>query len=251
MQPIPAVSPFYLSLRGEGSVNILVKGQGPINISIDAHSADSSIDQSDDENETKSLMELFYDNMNGDDDIRPLSAAAERCAPKVAEMLIKNGADLNIVGGGGWRPIHVATYTNCKEIVKMLLERGADFDAKIDLGYSAVRIALKLDPRESSSEADSWGNTTEEVSLESATEENSSDDELEEYPSIDESTTGIEMVDRSDDEWYSDKSEKEWYKSMTYEVSKEMVEGFSENQANKESEEMRGDASDVKLNLLE
>lgn len=25
-------------------------------------------------------------------------------------MLIKNGANVNIVGGGGWMPIHVATY---------------------------------------------------------------------------------------------------------------------------------------------
>lgn len=46
IQLIPAVSPFHLSLRGEGSVNIVVKGQGPIDITIDVNSADSNIDQS-------------------------------------------------------------------------------------------------------------------------------------------------------------------------------------------------------------
>ncbi|XP_037039637.1 protein phosphatase 1 regulatory subunit 12A-like isoform X2 [Bradysia coprophila] len=333
MQPIPAVSPFHLSLRGEGSVNILVKGQGPIEISIDVNSADSSIDQSDkgasikqvddtpaqieaktsctdsqikqietpaqptekvdprelvlqaisndDENETKSLIERFYDNMNGDEDLRPISAAAERCSSKVAEMLIKNGADLNIVGGGGWRPIHVATYANCKEIVNMLVDNGADFYAKVDLGYSAVDIALndgryeifklfvasfterarnREYSRESTSEADSSGNRTEEVSSDSATEEVSSDsateedssedesEEWEEYPLIDEPEELEEPLSIDQSRWYSDESEEEWYKSMLYEEYPEMVGRLLENQANKES---RGEESDVKLNLLE
>jgi ankyrin repeat protein len=63
----------------------------------------------------------------------PIHEAANRC-PKIAELLIAHGANVNVRNDIGWTPLHVAAHYLNLEIAELLLKAGADPNAQ-RIGY--------------------------------------------------------------------------------------------------------------------
>ena len=78
--------------------------------------------------------------------VRPLhSAVANRntvVAYTIAEILLKNGAEINVQQNGGWTPLHQAAMQGLDDLVKLLLSYGAEPYAPNDEGTTAVQMAL-------------------------------------------------------------------------------------------------------------
>jgi hypothetical protein len=60
---------------------------------------------------------------------------------KVADLLIKNGAEVNARDKDGWTPLRVAAYNGRAEVVKLLLEGGADPTVRGNDGKSPLDVA--------------------------------------------------------------------------------------------------------------
>ena len=61
----------------------------------------------------------------------PLQLAARYSHNEIVELLIDNGADVNVKGGNlGGMPLHHAAFEGHKEIVELLLAKSADVNAK-------------------------------------------------------------------------------------------------------------------------
>lgn len=72
----------------------------------------------------------------------PLFAAASGNAGKVAAILIKRGADINVKGNYGWTPLHVAALENAGEVAAILIEHGADINAEnTNFGWTPLHAA--------------------------------------------------------------------------------------------------------------
>ncbi len=73
-------------------------------------------------------------------DVTALHIAAASGNTGMIELLLKEGADVNIDSGLGCTPLHIAAWCNRVEIAKILLEQGADSTLTCN-GYTALEIA--------------------------------------------------------------------------------------------------------------
>ena len=86
-----------------------------------------------------------FDKMESDNrelaDSTSLHAAALSNACEIAEVLLKNGADVNAEGDGGDMPLHYAALSNAYEVAEVLLKNGADVNAKGNVGRTPLHVA--------------------------------------------------------------------------------------------------------------
>ena len=74
-------------------------------------------------------------------DSTPLHAAALSNAYGVAEVLLKNRADVNAKGDGGDTPLHYAAFANARKSAEVLLKNMADVNAKGNVGRTPLHAA--------------------------------------------------------------------------------------------------------------
>ena len=72
-----------------------------------------------------------------------LFRAAESGHTKTVELLLKKGADINVITSEGRTPLYVAAGNGHTETVKLLLEMGVDANAKISDGFTALDVAAE------------------------------------------------------------------------------------------------------------
>lgn len=71
----------------------------------------------------------------------PLHHAAGLGRYKIVEVLIKNGADINILGIMGLTPLHYAIINGKYKIVELLIKNNADVNISNDEGETTLTIA--------------------------------------------------------------------------------------------------------------
>jgi len=76
-------------------------------------------------------------NAKDDDGWTPLLYAAAEGRKEVAELLIANGADVN-VNVYGTTPLHIAAFSGHTEVVELLIANGADVNAKDEDGMTPL-----------------------------------------------------------------------------------------------------------------
>lgn len=59
----------------------------------------------------------------------------------ITDWLLKNGADINTIYGGGNTPLHIAAENKNTALVSLLLDKGASIDAKNKYGLTPLVIA--------------------------------------------------------------------------------------------------------------
>lgn len=59
----------------------------------------------------------------------------------VIELLLKNGADVNVKNNEQWTPLHAASYFGYLDVVQLLLDRRADVNAKNNYGNGPIHLA--------------------------------------------------------------------------------------------------------------
>ena len=110
----------------------------------------------------KSLLELDPSliNTRDKDGSTPLHCATWKGQEKVAELLVKEGANVNAVNQNehwGTTPLHAAAHANQAKIAQLLLDHGADVKAKDMEGktpmfhttfHKAKAVAKLLEPFE-------------------------------------------------------------------------------------------------------
>ena len=85
-------------------------------------------------------MEINDDDREGADNT-PLHAAALSNAYAAAEVLIRNGADINAKDDDGGTPLHAAAVANACAVAEVLIQNGADINAKDDDGLTPLYAA--------------------------------------------------------------------------------------------------------------
>ena len=81
-------------------------------------------------------------NARDEDGLTPLHYAAVANAYKVAEVLLKNGADVNAKAEDyGGTPLHYAALSNACGVAEVLLQNGTDVNAKADSGDTPLHAA--------------------------------------------------------------------------------------------------------------
>lgn len=75
---------------------------------------------------------------------QPLHVAAWHRRKKIAELLLKNGADANARGDHGRTPLHYAVENNAKAVIDLLIKHGADPLLKSDFGVSSLYSAASV-----------------------------------------------------------------------------------------------------------
>jgi hypothetical protein len=73
----------------------------------------------------------------------PLHEAASWGHKEVAELLIDNGADVNVKNGFGQTPLHKAARWGRKEVAELLIAKSADVNAKDMVGKTPLDRAIK------------------------------------------------------------------------------------------------------------
>lgn len=82
-------------------------------------------------------------------DATPLHAAAGKGAIKVAEVLIKNGAELDAKVSENHRtPLHVAAREGHKAVAELLIAKGVDVNAKTKYGETPLDLAISKEHKE-------------------------------------------------------------------------------------------------------
>ena len=99
-------------------------------------------------------LTTFLDKMEEGDDEReledntPLHAAALANTWETAEVLLRNGADINAKGEDGFTPLHYAALANARETAEVLLQNEADINAKDEGGLTPLHYATLANARE-------------------------------------------------------------------------------------------------------
>jgi ankyrin repeat protein len=75
--------------------------------------------------------------------VQPLHSAAAGRHGEVARLLVEAGADVNAKQDKGWMPLHAAAQNGDLEMTQLFLGRGADPTAQNDEGKSAIGIAAE------------------------------------------------------------------------------------------------------------
>jgi ankyrin repeat protein len=70
-----------------------------------------------------------------------IHVAATHNRPKIVELLLDCGADVNMKGNRGMTPLHGAAEGGAVEVARLLLQRGADLEAVDDRGQTPLQIA--------------------------------------------------------------------------------------------------------------
>jgi ankyrin repeat protein len=73
----------------------------------------------------------------------PLHRAVGKGHNKVVEVLIKRGADLNLVDGGGLTPLHWAALFGLSETGKILLDAKADLNIQTKSGETPLHLCAE------------------------------------------------------------------------------------------------------------
>ena len=97
-------------------------------------------------NNNEKLAELLIKrgaNVNAQDDEVwiPLHFAVIRNNLRLADLLIRNGANLNIQNAGGWTPLHFAAHIGNMAMVRLLLSQGADATKRVSGGLLSLDVA--------------------------------------------------------------------------------------------------------------
>ena len=69
--------------------------------------------------------------------------AAKDDLNEIAQLLIQNGANLNLKNGDGLTALHLASSNDRKEIVELLIKSGAEIDPKDKIGLTPFLTAVK------------------------------------------------------------------------------------------------------------
>lgn len=77
--------------------------------------------------------------------IAPLHSACAVSNYRVAELLIRYGADINAKQLQGYTPMHSAAHKGSKDIAELLLKNGADINARTDNGKTPLSLAIESD----------------------------------------------------------------------------------------------------------
>ncbi len=91
------------------------------------------------------LLEMGADpNLQSDNELKvaPLHSASAISDFAIAELLIKNGADVNARQMAGVTPLHSAAHNGQTELVKLLIDNGADINAMMGNGHTPLGMAL-------------------------------------------------------------------------------------------------------------
>ena len=79
--------------------------------------------------------------------VRPIHSAVANpntdAVYAIAEILLKNGADVNVQQNGGWTPLHQAAAQGLNNLVTLLLSYNADPDAVSDDGKTPTDMATE------------------------------------------------------------------------------------------------------------
>jgi ankyrin repeat protein len=77
--------------------------------------------------------------------VAPLHSACAISNYRVAEMLIRYGADVNARQLQGYTPMHSAAHKGSNDIAELLLKNGADINARTDNGKTPLSLAVEAD----------------------------------------------------------------------------------------------------------
>ena len=73
--------------------------------------------------------------------VAPIHSTCAISNYEIADLLIKNGADVNAKQMQGVTPLHSAAHNGQNELAKLLIENGADINAKMDNGQTPLFMA--------------------------------------------------------------------------------------------------------------
>jgi hypothetical protein len=92
----------------------------------------------------KTIMADDPSKLNATDDNRytALHWACMRAHWDVAEFLIENGADLNLIGGDGGTPINWAVHHDNVEFIKRMVDKGAKLNIRNQWGMTELHTAI-------------------------------------------------------------------------------------------------------------
>lgn len=71
-----------------------------------------------------------------------LHIAARKKAPNLARLLLRKGANINLIDDSGDTPLHVAVKTQARELVLILLNHGVDTEIRDKDGHTALLAAM-------------------------------------------------------------------------------------------------------------
>lgn len=80
--------------------------------------------------------------------VTPLHSACAISNFEIANLLIRNGADVNARQQQGVTPLHSAAYNGKIELVKLLIQNGADTSAEMENGKTTADIAIEKEHKE-------------------------------------------------------------------------------------------------------
>ncbi|MGZ3790609.1 MAG: ankyrin repeat domain-containing protein, partial [Bacteriovorax sp.] len=84
---------------------------------------------------SKNFKNNVYNELSG---FYPIHYAASTCKPQMIDVLVKNGADINVLNDKGETPLIVATQVMCFSSIVTLNEAGARFDLADKSGKTAL-----------------------------------------------------------------------------------------------------------------
>ena len=71
----------------------------------------------------------------------PLHESVSNGRPKVLQLLLDHGADVNCRANGGYTPLHLAAFTGHTDCVRVLLENSANISETDDYGKTPMQTA--------------------------------------------------------------------------------------------------------------
>lgn len=75
--------------------------------------------------------------------VAPVHSACAISSYELTELLLKNGANVNLRQAGDVRPLHSAAHNGQTRLVQLLIDYGAEINAKTEKGESALQMAIE------------------------------------------------------------------------------------------------------------